>query len=85
MFNVEGNAIEEFPVEVGEWTEMQGMNLSNNKLTTFPVGIFNMKQLTYLDLSGNNITGNFLNVFIHYIEILTHISYPSIEELVVFL
>lgn len=82
---MEGNAIEEFPVEVGEWTEMQGMNLSNNKLTTFPVGIFNMKQLTYLDLSGNNITGNFLNVFIHYIEILTHISYPSIEELVVFL
>ncbi|CAG9539712.1 unnamed protein product [Cercopithifilaria johnstoni] len=55
MFNVEGNAIEEFPVEVGEWTEMQGMNLSNNKLTTFPVGVFNMKQLTYLDLSGNNI------------------------------
>ncbi|VDP12470.1 unnamed protein product [Onchocerca flexuosa] len=56
MFNVEGNAIEEFPVEVGEWTEMQGMNLSNNKLTTFPVGIFNMKQLSYLNLSGNNIT-----------------------------
>lgn len=47
-------------MEVGGWTEMQGMNLSNNKLTTFPAGIFNMKQLTYLDLSGNNITGNFL-------------------------
>lgn len=78
---MEGNAIEEFPVEVGEWTEMQGMNLSNNKLTTFPAGIFNMKQLTYLDLSGNNITGNLSYIFIHCSKTWLHILYQVKKEL----
>uniref|UniRef100_A0A1I8ATF0 Leucine-rich repeat-containing protein 51 n=1 Tax=Steinernema glaseri TaxID=37863 RepID=A0A1I8ATF0_9BILA len=55
IFNMEGNALEEAPEELGEWVSMKGINLAHNKLTRFPEQLYAMKQLSLLDLSGNPI------------------------------
>lgn len=60
VLNLEGNKIEEVAEEVGDWTDMKGMNLANNAIKALPDGFFKLGGLMLLDLSGNQIQGGWV-------------------------
>ncbi len=47
----------DIPPEIGVFTEMRGLYLSNNQLTSIPPEIANCTQLGWCDLSHNNFSG----------------------------
>lgn len=54
--NLEGNALQEIPKEIGELKQLKRLELSANKLTDLPGNIEELKGLTYLSLNDNQLT-----------------------------
>ncbi|HRF42585.1 MAG TPA: TonB family protein, partial [Saprospiraceae bacterium] len=69
------NQLKNLPNEIGQWSEVISLNLSNNQLTALPLGIEKMTKLTRLTLTKNQ-----LKTLPHEIGQLTELTHLHLEN-----